>query len=459
MAFAPGSSYDGIPYGVVILGPVAALVLAALIVAGAGQERRSTAAWVTMLLGAGLATLALTLAAGESGRVLHTGLRGQTLLVLGMLGGGVFAGGRLAGLSGRRAGPFIVLVAVAVAAMVEADVRLIDSIYARDLLLYLRAGAAMLHGLPVYSDAVLTQAPADPTLLPFVYPPVTLPFLAVLALLPTRLVELAWLGLGVGASVAALRCFGVRWAWVPIVLLWPPFIQGFWTGNANTFLLLAFAAAPYAPALLAVPPLVKLQLGLTGLWLPRERRWRALAQGLAAVVILVVATLPFVGVGAWHDWLGAQSAFAQTTANIRPIQGLALTRFVGPLAAVGLGLVILAIALLRTGRDGLATLGLASMAISPTLYLHGLTPALAGLFRLRGAGLWFLLAVTASFSHGQNWWQLVAIVVIAPGIPGLLAADGADAVIHPISRAGRPGAISGHEVWPGNPFSRSGRQQ
>ena len=156
--------------------------------------------------------------------------------------------------------------------------------------------------------------------------------------------------------------------------------------------------------------------------------------------------------------LPALSAFAQTTANIHPIQGLALTRFVGPLAAIGLGLVILAIALLRTGRDGLATLGLASLAISPTLYLHGLTPALAGLFRLRGAGLWFLLAVTASFSHGQNWWQLMAIVVIAPVIPGLLAADRADAVIHPIGRPRRPSAIPGHEVWPGNPISRSGRQ-
>ena len=450
LRFVPGPGVPGIPYPVVLLGPVATFAGGSLIVAGVGQVRRPAAARIVMVVGLILAGVAVAVAAGEAVRVVHAGLRGQTLLALGMLGGGIFAGGRLTGLSGRRPTALIILVAVAVAAMLETDIRVIDSVFDRDLLLYLRAGTAMLHGLPVYTDAVLTQAPLDPTLLPFVYPPVTLPFLAVMAVIPRPIMELIWLALAGGASVAALRCFGVRWSWVPILLLWPPFVQGFWTGNANVLLLLAFAAVPYAPALLALPPLIKLQLGLTGLWLPRERRWGALARGLAAVAVVLLATLPLVGMNAWQGWLGGLTAFAQTTANIRPIQGLALTRFVGPEAAIGLAAVLAVVALVRKGRDSLATLGLASLALSPTLYLHGLTPGLASLFRLRATAFWFLIAVSASFAYGQTWWQLVGILVIAPLIPGLVATDGSDATLHPIGPGG--------QVWPTNPFSRSGRQ-
>lgn len=450
VGFAPGPGVPGIPYPVVILGPVATFLGGSLIVAAVGEARRSDAARIVMSIGLILAVLPAVLAGGEALRVVHAGLRGQTLLALGLLGGGAFAGGRLTGLSGHRPTALLVLVALAVAAMLETDLRLIDSVFDRDLLLYLQAGNAVLHGLPVYTDAVLTQPPLDPTQLPFVYPPVTLPFLAVLSVIPRPIMELLWLGLAGGASVASLRCFGVRWPWLPILLLWPPFVQGFWTGNASILLLLAFAATPFAPALLALPPLIKLPLGLTGLWLPRERRWRALGRGLAVVAVLILVTLPLVGMRAWQDWLGGLAAFAQSTANIPVIQGVALTRFVGPELAIGLAAGLAVVAFLRKGRDSLAAFGLASLALSPTLYLHGLTPALASFLRLRASAFWFLMAVSASFARGQAWWLVVGILVVAPLVPVLLATDGTDATLHPIG--------PGHEVWPVNPFSRSGRQ-
>jgi hypothetical protein len=337
-----------------------------------------------------------------------------------------------------------VLVALAIAAMLVTDIRLIDSVFDRDLLLYLRAGSAMLHGLPVYTDVVLSQAPADPTLLPFVYPPVTLPFLAGLSVLPRPIVELLWLVLAVGASVAALRCFGVRWRWIPVLLIWPPFVQGIWAGNANTLLLLLFALAPFAPSLLVLAPVVKLQLGATALWLPRERRWQALARGLAAVALLVLATLPIVGLGSWWDWLRGLAAFSQTAAKFPSLEALALTRQVGLAIAVLFAAALIALAMVRRGRDSLATLGLASLAVSPTLYIHGLTLGLPSLLRLRGAGFWFLLAVTSTFIRQGDWWLLVAIVAVAPLIPVLLDDDQADAAVHPIGPGLRP--------WPVNPF-------
>jgi hypothetical protein len=441
--FAPGPSFARLPYGVVLLGPVAVFLGGSTVVAAVREAERTRAARAAMLAGFVLAAVAASLAFLEDAHLGHADGRGQALLVVAMFGGAMLAAGRVTELSGRRPTAYLVLVALAVAAMLDTDIRQLGSVLDRDLLLYLRAGSAMLHGLPVYTDVVLHAVPSNPSLLPFVYPPPTVPFLAVLSLLPTQVTELTWLLLAVAASVTALRLFGVRWAWIPVLLAWPPFIQGFWTGNVNTFLLLAFAAAPRAPSLLALPPLVKLQLGLTGLWLPRERRWRSMARGLAGVAIVILATLPLVGLSAWHDWLTALAAFTQTTANIGSMQGEALARSVGSDLAITLAIAIALVALTRRGRDGLATLGLASLAISPTLYLHGLTPSLPSLLRLRGAGLWFLLAVTTSFARQQTWWITVAILVVAPLIPRLVAADEPDAAVHPIGRGG--------QVWPVTP--------
>jgi hypothetical protein len=429
----------------VLLGPVAAFVVASLLVAWVRPPQRAAAMWAVIAISLLSVAGATLLAETKAVHLVHSGLSGQALVMLGVLGtGGIVAGAGLAGFSGRRPGAFVVLVALAVSAMLATDIRLINSVFDRDLLLYLRAGSAMLHGLPVYTDVVLSQAPADPTLLPFVYPPVTLPFLAGLSVLPRPIVELLWLVLAVGASVAALRCFGVRRRWIPVLLIWPPFVQGIWAGNANTLLLLLFALAPFAPSLLVLAPVVKLQLGATALWLPRERRRQALARGLAAVALLVLVTLPIVGLGSWWDWLRGLAAFSQTAAKFPSLEALALTRQFGLAIAVLFAAALIALAMVRRGRDSLATLGLASLAVSPTLYIHGLTPGLPSLLRLRGAGFWFLLAVTSTFIRQGDWWLLVAIVAVAPLIPVLVDDDQADAAVHPIGPGLRP--------WPVNPF-------
>jgi hypothetical protein len=442
---AAAPSIFGIPYSLVILGPVAVFLMVSTAVVAIPVRNRLQVAvigiLVTLLTAGGAAALALT----RFVRVPHLGLGFSALMTLAVLfGGGILAGAILAGRSGRRPSALAALVALTVVAMLATDIRLIGTLFNRDLLLYLRAGSALLNHQPVYVEAVLSQAPSDPTLLPFVYPPVSLPFLAVLAVLPRAVVELAWTVLAVAALVSALRLFGVRWPWVPVLLIWPPLLQGVWTGNASSFLLLLFALGPRVPSALVLPPLVKLQMGIDTLWLARERHWSSLARGLVAVAILVILTLPIVGIGAWQDWLRGLSAFAQTAANIRPIEGLALTRYVGPFIAIVLAVVVLAFALARRGLDSLATLGLASIATSPTLYLHGLTPALPALLRLRGAALWFALAMTASFIRGRDWWLVLGILVVAPLLPVVVDVGQTDQTVHPI---GSPGILGG---WSGS---------
>ncbi len=453
--FAAAPPVFSIPYPVVILGPLATFLAASVVVSLIPAfYRPRVAAGIIVLVVVAVAVAGL-LAVTRIVRLPHSSLGISALVTIGLLfGGAIVAAARLAATGGRRPSALVALVALAVVAMLATDIRLIGTLFNRDLLLYLHAGTAFLNHQPVYTATVLTSAPSDPTLLPFVYPPVSLPFLAVLSVLPRPLVEGAWPVLATAALVIALRRFGVRWPWVPVLVSWPPLLQGVWTGNANSFLLLLFALGPLAPSALVLPPLVKLQLGVDTLWLVRERRWRSLVRGLVAVGALVLLTLPLVGIGAWQDWLRGLSAFAQTAANIRPIEGLALTRYVGPTIAAGLAVLVIVIALLRRGRESLATLGLATIAASPTLYLHGLSPAMPALLRLRGAALWFVLAMTASFIRGRDWWLLLAILVVAPLIPALVDVGQDDQAVHPIGRSGILGWWSGSS--PGDVDSASG---
>ncbi len=435
---APGPSARGIAYPGLILVPVVVFFVASAAVVGVGPRRAASLGRLVAVAGALLVVVPLLLAGGEALHLVQVGLRGQELLLLAMPGGAIAVGGWLAGSGGSRPSAWVVLVAIAIAAMLEADVRIIGTVFDRDLLLYLRAGSAELHGLPVYTEVALRSLPHDPTLLPFVYPPVTLPFLAVLSILPRPMVEAGWLVLALVASVAGLRLVGVRWGWVPVLLVWPPFVQGLWTGNVNTLVFLAFAAAPLLPSLLVIVTMTKLQLGITSLWLPRERRWGALGRGLAGVAALILVTLPIVGIASWREWLVGLAAFAQTAGSNQTIEGIALGRYIGPAAAILLAVAAVGVALTRSGRDGLASLGLSAIVASPTVYLHGLTVSLPSLLGLRGAAFWFLLAVTASFSYGQTWWLIVAILLLAPNVPWLIGRQRADSAIHPLGLVGAP---------------------
>jgi hypothetical protein len=250
----------------------------------------------------------------------------------------------------------------------------------------------------VYIDTLFTTRPADLSLYPFLYPPMTLPIFGVLSALPRLVVEIAWVAGSLAAAVATLRLFGVRWTFVPLLLLWPPFFQGLQVGNVAVPLGVLFAIAPSIGAGLVVAAVFKVYSGLAALWLVRERRVRELVAGIVIVVAAAILTLPLTGVQPWADWWRALDLYRQSQPLLADyLYGFGLPRYL-PTAAV-----------------------LAITSVAP------------------GLGWWPAIAI------GITGW-FVAALRRPSGDPGAerIAAD--DAGFHPLGANG--------VMWPGAPVSR-----
>jgi hypothetical protein len=256
----------------------------------------------------------------------------------------------------------------------------------------------------------LTSLPADTSQLPFVYPPLTMPFFGLVAALPRAPVVVAWELAAVGSAVLSLRWFGVRWRWCPVLLLWPPFVEGIWVGNVAVPALLLLAAASRAAWTLALGPVFKLQFAVPALWLLRDRRWRDIAIGSGIVVGLAVITLPLVGPGAWATWIDALRAFQATAANIPGLAGAPLSLLISFPAYVICSAVAIALGLVVGGRVGLARLAVASVVASPSLYRHGLLSLLPGLLGLDEVLLWVGLGIV---TNPTGMWA--AVILAAAG--------------------------------------------
>jgi hypothetical protein len=357
------------------------------------------------------------------------------------------AAGAVFGRRTRRAPTAIeALIVLAVAAMVEADVRMLAYGALRDFGLYLRTGHAFLDGSPVYTISSAADYLRDNTLLPFVYPPPTIALFAALAAIPAAAAKAVWLALCVGASLAGLRLLGVRWRWIPVLLAWPPFVQGIYVGNAVIPTFLFFAAAPLAGWLLAFGPVFKIQLGLPGLWLIRERRWRDLAIAVAVGLALILVTLPLVGPDSWREWPRQLADFSNLTQQESSLMGYSLQRWLGPVVMFGLGTAVVLVALTRRSGDSLAGLGVASLVASPTMYTHGAVMGLPALLRLRAPLLWFSLAMTSTIVFQQGYWVALGLGFAALLVPGLTHERNQDPNHHPLGELPRPWPSLGAEV-------------
>lgn len=350
----------------------------------------------------------------------------------------------------RRLEPVVVLAAMAISASLLFDSTFIAGTAFRDLGIYLKAGLHFRLDQPIYLDRLVTGLPADPTAYPYLYPPPSLPFAAVLSLLPSAAVTVCWeLGL-LAAALAGLRLIGIGWRWSLALLAWPPMAQGLYVGNVALPLFLLFVVGPWIGSGLVVGPLLKLQSGIAGLWLIRERRWREIVVGGLILAGLIVATLPLTGPDRWWAWLDGLAWFARSQPLIpRTFYGLALAEYVPGLVALAAGLAITVLALVPRGRPGLARLGAASIVASPSLYAHGFLVALPALLELRGLAFWAAIALT-SVPGGLTWFGAIAIVVAGWFVPSLRRTvaragpfgDSEDA-LHPSGGSAEP--------WPGAP--------
>lgn len=347
---------------------------------------------------------------------------------------------------GRRSMASLVVIS-AVTSWLTYDIPRLPFRPLRDLSLYLDAASKALGGTSPYLTTSTLPVP-DPEKLPFVYPPFTLPLFELLAIIPRPLADALWIGGSVIAVVSAFWLLGVRGRWLLVLIAWPATAVGLAVGNVASFTFLLYVLGFRLGAALVLSGIFKVQSIIPGLWLIRERRWRELALGFGIIAILAIISLPVVGLETWFSWPNGVRLFAELAASLPPVQGLSLARSQGPTLTIGITVLAIGFALLRRGRNSLAQFGLASVVGSPTLYLHGLSPLLAGALCLGPEMLWFFLGLGPwSFWFGlQSAWLAMALVGLA-----LLAARGNDlrlpSDLTPSRADVHPAAATG-QVWP-----------
>jgi hypothetical protein len=149
---------------------------------------------------------------------------------------------------------------------------------------------------------------------------------------------------------------------------------------------------------LVLGPLLKPQNGIVSLWLIRERAWRRLGEGLLALLVLMLATVPLTGINLWRDWLNGLTSYQESQQYLHGLYGVGLGRDLPMWAFLVVAAATLLAAMAARGREGLARLGLASVVASPSLWSHGFVFAIPSFLRLRAEWLWL---VAAFMSIGQ----------------------------------------------------------
>jgi glycosyl transferase family 87 len=354
----------------------------------------------------------------------------------------------------RRASldPIAAAAIVAISAMVLTDVTVLWTQALRDIELFVKAGDRWLIGAPVYMNVPMAVAPENLSDYPFLYPPLTLPFFGALALLPFPAAAGLWVAISATALLAGLRWVGLSWRWCLLILAWPPAFQGLFVGNVAVPLFALFAAAPWRPALLAIPPIFKLYSGIAALWLLRREHWRAAILGGIVVVGLCVVTLPVVGAGRWLEWIGGLQAY-QVSQTLLPnnLYGYGLARYMPFVAYATIAIVVAVLALRARGRrDQLARLGVATLTGSPSLFSHGYLVAFPAMLRLDTPWFWLAFGLT-TVVPGPAWFGAIALIVWSWFEPSLRKSRGFDP-LHPLGAAAgawpRARASSGEPLRP-----------
>ena len=309
----------------------------------------------------------------------------------------------------------------------------------RDTLIYLKAGEHFREGSPVYMQVQMTVVPEDRSNYPFLYPPFTLPLFAALSLLPRAAAEALWLVGSVVLGLTALRLFGLPRRWAIGALLWPPLFQGLWVGNVAVPALALFAAGPWLGAGLILGAAFKSYTGLAAIWLVPERRWRAIATGVAALLLIAVATLPLTGLALWSDWLKSLGIYQASQPGLPTLYGFGLPAYL-PFALYGLlSAAAIVMALRVRGRESLARLGAATVVASPSLFGHGLLIAVPSILSLRSPWLWLAIGFLST-PAGLQWWGAIAVVVASWFVPAMRRTVGRAEPLHPLE--------ADRQVWP-----------
>ncbi len=220
--------------------------------------------------------------------------------------------------------------------------------------------------------------------------------------------------------------------------------KDFSLGNVSSMLLLPLAAAwrwldrPAGSVAQAIAISVRPMLGVLLIWQLLRRQWRAVAWTVGAGIVLVLLTLPFVGIHGYGDYLtvlrnleGA-TGVAENHDLSSTVLRLGLSESVATLALlVGYALAIAAIGLsLRRDRDlGFVVTASASLLLSPLMWDHYLAMLLLPAAFLAARGhRWGLLLPLASWLPADLYPFVALAAVWLPFVArGPIAAQAAPA--------------------------------
>ena len=301
--------------------------------------------------------------------------------------------------------------------------------FAVDIEIPLRAADRWVAGqAPYLADAFKAAPGVD---LPFLYPPFTLPFLAALDVVPRGLVDAAGVAGLLACGILACRRLAIPWPWVPLVIAWPPFSEGIFSGNVQIALFAAFACLVFRPGGLPWRPRPRdlsdggtsgaLIGGLSTLigaikitqphaWVFALRhRWRAALAGAIVAGVIVLATLPLTGIGAWWDWL-AQLRLANDPAW-EP-GGIALSRYLPNGVGLAIAAVCVAAIPFVPWRSAGAWIGLLSVVGSLSLHTFGLLFLLPAMLVIRRE-IAILVAILIATYTLEGTWAGIAVCAVA----------------------------------------------
>ena len=301
-----------------------------------------------------------------------------------------------------------------------------------DAAAYLQAADRLLAGRPLY-DATVEVAVGFGV---YLYPPpfalVAVPF----TLLPAPLGLWAWLAAMVAAFLAGTALLpvrvGVRWWIVLLAALSFPFLYAVKLGQVGPLLYLAFAIgwrwidrAGATGLVVAAGALTKLQPGLLFGWMVATRRWRALAVGLAAVVLAAAVMTVVAGPAVWADYvalLGRINKPVTTPQNLTvgaiayragaSVDAATLVQWVSVAAALAVACFAW---LRRDGATGFIVGVVASQLLSPVLWSHYAILLLLPVALLLQRRQWWAIAIPLA-----TWlpWDVAYPAVFAAGLIG-----------------------------------------
>ncbi len=283
-------------------------------------------------------------------------------------------------------------------------------------------------GQPYQAQAFITGSGAT---LPFLYPPVVLPLFAPLSWLPRAPVLWGAFVVMLVAAVAAARRLRIPWVWIPVVLLYRPFLEGIVHANLTILTFLAFvilfyrrSGSPWRPDPRDVsrPDEPEVEIGALATFVGAVKvsqphawlfvlhyRWRAAAIGAVAVAVLVALTLPFTGTQLWFDWI---DQLRRAGNPAWAAGGFAMSRYLPALVAFVVALACVVAVWFVPRRDGAPWVGILSTVGALSLHQFGLLFLIPGMLMIRLEIALVAACLIATHNSRGAWAGIILITVV-----------------------------------------------